>query len=295
MSLQNKAILIKCSIGMWSGQIRDNGALINFLEQHKMASDAGSLNKHLVSKASLRVITDAVNDIRTFHRNMTAPWDLEGVGLITSDRLLKYMDGMRPRKEAFDVAVSSFLNHYDIYKSDARIRLGDRFMEEEFPSTAYLKTRFYVDISPMPIPSSSHILVDLAGAGLDKYDVDKAVREAEAKATQRLWSSILSRMLSLKQSLETESRRFKATTLEALDDHVDKLRDFNFYKNEEIESFLNYVETNITCHSAEEIRKFDDVHKHVVKSLDAAIVACKPYAGDANGEKETADEFKLAA
>lgn len=279
MSIQTKALLMKCTIGVWSGTIKDNKALKEYLTQHKMSDDAGSMNKHLIAKSALKSITNEVSAIREFHRNMTMPWNLDGVGLLLNERLLEYMSGMRELKQSFEVAVQNFLTHYDVYISDARLRLGDRFQQNEFPPKEYLATRFYVDVSPLPIPTSEHLLTDLTDSGLDKSMIDKAVEDAQNKAMQRMWQTLYARLQHFSTALE-EDKTFKRTTIEKLDEHVNRLREFNFYADKKFESLMKFIEINITSNNADDIRKNKDVRNAIQKTLAEALIACKPYIGD---------------
>lgn len=295
MSIQTKALLMKCTIGTWDGTIKDNKALKDYLAQHKMSDDAGSMTKHLIAKSALKAITDEVNTIRNYHRSMTMPWNLDGVGLLLNERLLDYMAGIRELKQSFDVAVQNFLTHYDVYISDARLRLGDCFQQNEFPSKEYLATRFYVDISPLPIPTSEHLLTDLTDSGLDKSMIDKAVEDAQDKAMQRMWVSLYTRLRHFSNALE-EGKTFKRTTIEKLDEHVNRLREFNFYADKKFESFMKFIEINITSNNADDIRKNKDVRSAVQKALAEALIACKPYIGEQNGyEVEEESGLQIAA
>jgi len=286
MSIATHAILMRCTISQWDATIRDNGALTAFLAQQQMTSDAGTLNKHLIAKSALKGISDDAKKIRDFHRKLTAPWNLDGVGLLMSDKILDYTTGMRPLKEAFEASVTQFLNHYDVYRSDSRLRLGARYNETEFPSIEQLKEKFGVELSPLPIPSSGHILVDLKDTGIDPLEVDKAVKAAENKALTRLWQQVYVRLKLIHDRLADTESRFKSTTIEKLDEFIEKLEDFNIYQSEDLTSFVQYIRIHITNQDAAEIRKFPEVRAALLNHLEQAITACRPYIGDTHGIKD---------
>jgi hypothetical protein len=283
MSLVQQAILMRCTISQWDATVRDNDALKSFLTQEQMAADAGTLNKHLIAKSALKGISDAAKKIRDYHRKLTMPWNLDGVGLLMNDKILDYMTGMRPLKEAFEETVDQFINHYEIYTSDSKLRLGHRYNALEFPSLSQLKLKFGVDISPLPIPQSGHILTDLTDTGIDASEVDKAVKAAENKALMRLWQQVYVRLKLLHERLSDTESRFKATTIEKLEEFITKLQDFNIYQSSELEAFVQFIRIHITNQEASEIRKFPEVRTALLNHLEQAITACKPYIGDIHG------------
>lgn len=298
MSITDQAILMKCTISQWNATIRDKKALKDFLTQEKMADDAGTLEKHLIAKTSLKSISDAAKNIRDMHRKMTMPWDLDGVGLLMNDKIFAYTKAMRELTSAFDEATTNFLKHYDVYISDSKLRLGNRFSADEFPNIGELQYRFNVSIRPLPIPQSGHILADLSESGIDTAVIDKAVKEAENKALQRLWQQVYLRLKYLKERLSDPESRFKSTTIEKLDDFIDKLEDFNIYESEELRSFVGFIRVHITNQDPREIRQFPETRNALLKHLDDALIACKPFIGDVRDGRyieEDEDELRLAA
>lgn len=285
MSLQAKAILLACHISKWDGTVRDATASKQFMVQNNMATNAGVFNKYLIAKESLKPIEQATSKVRQFHHKMTVPWSLEGVGLITNDRILAYTEGIRPLKDAFYEAVQNFVLHYEIYISDARKRLGNRFDITEFPSKQDLLNKFHVDIHPLPVPSSDHLIHDLTGSGLDASDIDKAVEDATAKAMQRLWTSLHARLHMLQQTLSDPERRVFKSHFEMLEEHVNKIEEFNLFNNDTFKNFITFVRNQILSPSLNDIKFAPEVRSRVLDNINQAIAAAQPFIGTNYGQK----------
>lgn len=288
MSIHSKAILLRCTINKWDGAIRDVSASKLFMRQHNMDENAGIFSKFLVSKSALRPIDNAVTSIRRYHNNMTIPWSLDGVGLITNERLLEYTRGMREHKAGFDEAVSNFLNHYEIHISDARKRLGDRFELAEFPSKQALQTKFSVNVHPLPVPSSGHILVDLAEAGMDSSQIDKEVERATNKAMERMWSSIYVRLTQLCTVLDDPEHRLHKSHLDVLDDFITKLEEFNLFENDEFKTFINFVRVKVLAVPIDALRNDLQIRSRVANDIRTAMSAAAQHMGEDNGDAPTA-------
>jgi hypothetical protein len=285
MSLQAKAMLLACHISKWDGTIRDATASKQFMIQNNMSDNAGIFSKYLIDKESLKPIEQATNKIRQFHHKMTIPWSLEGVGLITNDKLLSYTQGVKPLKDAFYDSVKNFLDHYEIYISDARKRLGARFNLNEFPSKDELIQKFQVNIYPLPVPSSEHLLHDLTGSGLDATDIDKAVEQATDKAMQRLWSSLYSRLTMLQQTLADPERRVFKSHFELLEEYINKIEEFNMFDNQTFRHFVTFVRHQILAPSLTDIKTAPEIRLEVLDKIGQAIEAAYPFIGSKNDEK----------
>jgi len=295
MSIHSKALLLRCCVSKWDGAIRDVSASRQFTKQHNMDENAGMFSKYLVSKSALQPINYAVTQLRQFHNRMTIPWSLDGVGLITNDKLFDYMQGMRLHKEAFTFAVNNFLTHYDIHVNDARLRLGDRFNLSEFPTRGELEGKFKIDVHPLPIPSSGHILVDLAGSGMDASAIDREVESATNKAMTRMWDSIHSRLTQLCAVLDDPEHRLHRTHFELLKDYVDKLEEFNLFDSAQFKQFIAFIRVSILGVPIDEIRHNLEARQAVANHVREAISASAQFTGEDNGNTENQDNERAAA
>jgi hypothetical protein len=286
MSIHSKAILLRCTISKWDGAIRDVSASKQFTVQHNMDENAGVFSKYLVSKSALKPIDHAATAIRRFHQRMTIPWSLDGVGLITNDKLLDYTQGMRALKDAFAVAVSNFLTHYDIHISDARKRLGDRFDLREFPTKYELASKFNIEMSPLPVPSSGHLLVDLSNTGMDAHSIDREVTQATEKAMARMWKSIHTRLSQLQAVLDDPEHRVHKSHFELLEDYVNKLEEFNLFDSQQFKSYISFIRINITGVPIDDIRHGVEVRQRVADKVREAISAAAQFTGEDDGYQE---------
>lgn len=286
MTIHSKALLLRCTISKWDGAIRDVTASKQFMKAHNMDENAGVFNKYLISRSALNPIDKAAMDIRRFHQRMTIPWTLDGVGLITNDKLFEYTQGMRLYKEAFNNAVQNFLTHYEIHISDAERRLGDRFVRTEFPTKSQLAAKFEVNISPLPVPSSGHILIDLTETGMDASQIDREVEQATDKAMQRMWTSINVRLSQLCNVLDDPEHRLHRSHFDMLKDYVDKLEEFNLFDSEHFKKFIAFIRTNILGVPIDDIRHDLGVRQDVANRVREAISVSNQFTGDADGNTQ---------
>lgn len=283
MSLHSKAILLRCTVRQWDGAIRDVTASKQFTRQHNMDENAGIFSKYLISKSALQPIRHAEMQIRKHHNRMTIPWSLDGVGLITNDKLLEYMQTMRLLINAFNEAVDNFIRHYEIHVSDAKLRLGDRFEIREFPSHGQLRQKFCVEVTPLPVPSSGHILADLTESGIDATEIDKEVSKAMDKAMARMWSAVHARLSQLCAVLDDPEHRVHKSHFELLGDFMDKLEEFNLFESQQFATFIGSVRANVINIPIDDVRNDPATRQRVANHVRAAISAAAQFTGDDNG------------
>jgi hypothetical protein len=290
VSIHDKAVLLRCTVYKWDGAIRDVSASRQFMAAHNMDKDSGVFNKYLIAKSALKPIEQAVSQVRRFHQSMTIPWSLDGVGLITNVRLLDYTRGMREHRDAFNVAVNNFLLHYDVHISNARKRLGDRFDLSEFPTVTTLRCKFGVEVQPLPVPSSNHILVDLASAGIDKSEIDREVERATNKAMERMWASIYTRLDQIREVLDDPEHRVHKSHFDALADFMDKLEDFNLFDSHQFKTFASFIRIRILGVPLDQIKHDPLVRKDVADKVREAMAAAEQFTGEEDGITQTQNQ-----
>ena len=94
-----------------------------------------------------RAVRQAVNE-------RTLPWMDDGTRIFKGAAFMAFTETMADPIRAFDSAVEAFIAGYPEINHEARGRLGDAYLDSDFPPQARLRERFGVKLTYLPVPST---------------------------------------------------------------------------------------------------------------------------------------------
>jgi predicted DNA-binding protein YlxM (UPF0122 family) len=226
--LSHKAMTIQLCISMWTNRKYDKTVSKEVEENKEAEKDAGRYNKVLVSKEALKEVQSCVSSLRSFHYFNTYPWSDNGERLLPSANYFTYVNQLNELRKNYEQAVAEFLDHYDRYVDEARVRLGQMFNISDYPTKDQLKEKFAVKPVFMPVPDSDFRV------GLNAAEAQKLKEAAEKEMTERLttamkdaWKRIKEQLSNMKEKLSNKETKFRDSLFENLAALVDVLPRLN--------------------------------------------------------------------
>lgn len=255
MSFENSALLVKLQIGKWTGKKDDKAAEREIASAHQVQGSFGEVKKDLVSRVALKSITEAESAIRTFHAKHTQPWS-PGVAILPSAIYFEYVRGLAALKENYQYAVEAFVNNYSVLKSDSKLRLGDKYDDDDYPSADNLKSRFYVQTDFIPLASSSGIVLDLASEDLKKVqdEYSKTLSEMERSSVSASYSALGGAITNLLERL-LDPTTARLNTMDKVKETAQLVRKMNVMKSDALDAVCADILATVCICSMEDIKQ----------------------------------------
>ncbi len=203
-NLSTKAMLVRLTVGGWSGSVFDRNATRIIHEQSDADEDSGKYNKRLLPREALKAINKAGNAARLEHYRMTMPWDDGGSRLLPVKVYKSYQRTIDEYINQRATARGELVKMYPGYKAEAKESLGDLFNEADYPEIGKLESMIVMEYKFSPVPEAKHFIADLSKAEADKIkvDIEKQIETKLNVAVSSLYSRIGTAIRSCLERLE---------------------------------------------------------------------------------------------
>jgi hypothetical protein len=179
-SIASASMLVDLSISVWTAKRRDKQATAEVLADKKAVKSAGAFNKNLLADCEeLASIQKFAANARQMHYAMTMPWSNSGLRLLPTKKFFDYQQAMTKLQGEFDRLVSAFLSAYTWQITQVHAKLGDLFLQDEYPTTKTLRHKFAFRLSYIPVPEVGDWRVDM------EAEAREALREQYADFYRR--------------------------------------------------------------------------------------------------------------
>jgi hypothetical protein len=168
--LSNKAMLVHLGVSQWVGRRLDKRATGTVEASHSTEKRIGNFTKKLLPGAKqLEKISTLTGAMRKMFYDNTLPWLADGTRIISSKNYLEFTQEFKAHKVKFESSVSDFLQNYPTLREEAKKKLGDLFLESDYPSAAKLQSCFKCEISFFPMPDVKDFRTELLDSEKDAF------------------------------------------------------------------------------------------------------------------------------
>lgn len=164
MEISERAMLVRLSIrGVMAWEVEDRRLSAETAERHNIQDPRTirAMKKNLDPRKvpSLAAVVNAAGALRSFHYEMTLPWQDGNVRILPSAAYFDYTTGVAERKDKVLGTHEAFLRDLPELEAEARVRLNDLYRKEEWPDPDDLRKRLRIrtQISPLADPSDFRI------------------------------------------------------------------------------------------------------------------------------------------
>lgn len=287
--LSERALLASLRISSWSGMAVDNEVTDSIHEAHKAGKKAGRYNKRLVHNSFLSGVSGAHSAARATHRLLTLPWEDDGSRVLSAAGYLTYVQKMQACKKQAEAEVKKFLESPSEYIAEAKVRLGDMFNEDDYPSEAILASKFAFDVEVKGLPESADFRAQLSDSHTKAIirDIEKRTEERLQKATNDVFNRIRERVEHLRERLKeyspgTDDTRTKGIIRDSAITNIlelanDVLPVLNITGDQRIEDLRAKLMSDLVEHSPEILRADPAVRKATINKADAILAKVRGY------------------
>lgn len=271
--LCERALLVRPTFSLWSGEITDRAASAATAEQAGAEHRAVRTLKRLVPKAAIEPIEAQVGAMRKFVRLETLPWRWDGVSLLPTDNYMHFTDGWREQRLTFDRLVHSFLDRYHLHVAVGQRSLGTLAHDYDYPSREEVARRFHVGVEMFPVPAADDFRATIAE---DEASMIRAELEDRADAQLReaqafLWHELQEHVGRIVERLSAYGKdedgkvvgKFRDTLIGNLRSLCERLSRLNLTRDPQLETMRQDLLSRLCAHEPDELRQDDALRTSV--------------------------------
>ena len=231
---QHQAILTKLVIRQWGASKTDQSVTSEIHAMKAADAFAGRYVKNLIDPKAMRVIRHHATGARLAHYNLTRAWE-DGRRLLPTALMGEYTLKLEDHARQHDQAVVEFVEVYPEMINQAKLSLGDMFLETEYPSVEELRDMFSIQWNFEPVPHGAALPMSIQDREQLSEAIEKEARAKLAESQEALFYRVKNalegfsnKLASYGSKLEAgEHTKFHSSILNELEDLADLLPKLN--------------------------------------------------------------------
>ena len=290
MNLSKECLTVNITIGAFTGQKRDKEASRELATAKGAKADAVSVNKHTIPPSALKPITSAAGRARTHFYSQTLPWKDSGDRLLPRKAFQRFIETHEKLVAEHDDLVDAFISGttdpktgeffcgYAAVREQAEFRMGGFFNENDYPSVASMKRKFYIKLD-----------IDAVAKGFDirLQNTDQVIQARVTKAMESLWSRVAKPLEHFAEAMKGEPT-FRQPTIDTLREMVMMANELNFTGDPRMEQLAADIEKSLVAHDAKDLRENDQLRSDVGEEAERILETLRGFMGavDQEGDDE---------
>ena len=280
MDIAARALLVNTKVRAWTGEKRDRAITREICTMKGAEDNAVRANKSLLGE-HIHGVQAAERAVRHAVHERTLPWMDDGTRILKGSVFMAFTEAMAEPIRQFDEAVDAFIAAYPEIKHEARRRLGNAYVDWDFPAESRLKQRFGVKLTYLPVPSTEDFRVNLSEDEI-----------AACGATPRTLCAARSTMRCCRCSTACRSRSrawrracdcsaappagkvqhpFRDSLVENVRAIIKLAPALNLMDDPRIAELCADIERNLTVHDPEQLRNSEALRESVANEADAIL------------------------
>lgn len=286
-ALNQRAMLVALNIKAWSPRKTDETVTLEVAQRKAVqvaAKAAGRYTKNLIPKsAKLEKVRLVISSARGEFYAKTLPWAQDGSRIISPELWFGLASKVSQLETEFKAAVEEFLLEYPSLVQQAKVDLGDLYLEGEYPTVEQLRARFAWSLSVYPLPSAQDFRVDLGAevTNVLKTKIEADVRQQMVEAQQESWKKLAERVEHMIDRLSNPDAVFRDSLVEGLQEVTDTAKKLNVAGDLGLEATVSAIENKLLAFDPETLRKDKTTRETVVRDARAIFEQMKGYMGGA--------------
>ena len=278
----NTGMIVSLQVGMWSGHKLDKAKTSELTDAANAEQDAARVNKHLVSKDSLKGVVKAAGALRQFFYRAALPWGDNGDRILGAAGYLDFIDAYSELKDDFMRAVDTFITvQYPAERARAQFRMGDMFVADDYPSPESLRSKFYVGLDIHGVPTGADFRVQLQDADVErvKLEIDEANVARLHAAMKVVWERVFDTITHFADRMQGDEK-FRDATVRNLQDLADSIPALNLTNDPDLTALCSEIKAKLGDLNAPDLRKHPAARE---QARQEALAIAKKMSGMMSG------------
>lgn len=290
-TLSERAMLVSLHISAWGGMAFDKEVTQEVNESFSAdRKEAGRYNKRLVAKHFLAPVTAAHSSLKKTHKILTLPWEDDGTRILSSVGYDRYHADMLNGKRKAEGEVKKFMTPEirTEYIKEARVRLGDMFNEDDYPSELELRKKFSIEIEVNKIPEAKDFCAKLSEEATKAIvkDIEQRCDKRLEKAMNDVFERVVEKVGNLKEKLKNyqpakdgqkSNGIIRDTVVYNIHEFAQMMPLLNITGDKRIDDLRQQLLDELVEHSPEILRTDTKVRQQVLSKADALLKKVKGY------------------
>lgn len=271
-TLSSRAMLIDLTISCWVARLKDEKATKDAIEANKARGGAGRFNKYLidVEAPTFAAVRAIASEIRAFHYANTLPWSAVA-RVLPAANFIAHADGISRLREKYNRAIDEFVADMPNLIEQARIMLGDLYIESEYPTGESLRSKFGVEVEVYPLPDAGDFRVHLTDDHVSaiRKQIEASAQKAAAVAMRDCYERLHGVVAKMADSLSDPDKKFRDSLVGNLREVCEVLPRLNITNDATLEALGRDVADRLGRHDADVLRTNESVRENVAQQARA--------------------------
>jgi hypothetical protein len=274
-TISSSAMLVELNISVWTGRKFDKAVSAEIDVQKQTTTRAGNYHKNLTAdEPHFQAIGKYAGNARTYHYFSTMPWSDSGLRLLTTGMYFDYQNKITDIQQEFYRLVSVAVDDWDNMIARARVKLGDLFNIEDYPSKEDIMGKYRFSVKYSPVPSVGDWRVDVGNDAMQYLNEchAKAQQENIEGAYKEVWDRTYEALTSMSTKLSGDKKQiFRDTLVHNVSDMVGLLEKFNITGDETMRRAKVKLEDIMFGITPDALREDDDLRLDTKSKVDALL------------------------
>lgn len=283
-SLEEKAMLIKLSLGRWTARKKDKLASNATEQQFQTAHGQTQVTKALVGKKALKGINSKLDYAYNYYLSHTLPWTDDGFRILSAAMYTEFMSTMRNIKADIMDEIEVVATNYEAIRQEAEIALGGPvsqgglFDEADYPTDIRSKYRFETIITPIPSKQDFRVthISDDAIAEIESQ-IESRYKSAEAEAMKDLYERVKEVMTKVYEAFGDPEADFRDSKIDNVTELMEMVPKLNIAGDKNLDKMRKVIETKICTLSAKELRTDINARKAAADEAKTILAQMDEY------------------
>ena len=272
MGLSQKCMVVDLQLSRWSGTKTDLKASKQLIADANAREGSAVVSKRLVPKEAFTDIVTACNALRAHMSKHTLPWSDNGQRIMTRNIFEIFMSGYGELERQFNSAVAEFITvKYPQARDQASFRMGDLFVESDYPTIEELQKKFQVTLDIDGITEPDDFRVALPQQELDKLkaSMEESIQRRLGSAMQDVWLRIAELLEHYIEKIGDEDAIFRDSTVNNLVDLMNILPGLNVTGDPKLREIRQKIMAGIGAYQPADLRKTKELRAVAAKEARA--------------------------
>lgn len=269
MSLSTKCMVVDLHLSRWSGYKTDQKASNQLIKEANAKAGSAVVSKRIVPKEAFADIVTACNALRAHMTKHTLPWSDNGARIMTRNIFEIFMSGYGELERQYNDAVKEFIDiKYPQARDQASFRLGDLFVESDYPSADELRKKFQVDLDIDGITEPEDFRVALPEAELNKLkaSMEESINRRLGSAMEDVWLRIAELLEHYIEKIGDSEAIFRDSTVNNLVDLMNILPGLNVTSDPKLKEIRQRIMATIGAYEPNDLRKGKELRAAAAKT-----------------------------
>ena len=277
-SIASSAMLVEFSVSTWTARKKDRKATQDVADRNNLASkELTNVTKKLIDCEELSAVVKFGANARNIHYSMTMPWSDMGQRIVTTQQYFKYHEVMTELQQEFDRLTDAFLEVSNYEVTEMKIKLGDMWNRDEYPTADTIRDRFRMRISYMPLPDAGDWRIDIqneAQQQLTQQYADYYTAQIN-NAMNDLWHKLYENLTTLVRQLDYDAdgkrNRVYDSVFDRAHELVEMLSTCNVTGDSQMEAMRQRLDTALYGLTADAVKRDDTLRDTAREKVKDAI------------------------